>query len=517
MHGKKLLSEAGDGNLTVFVVCKKTVTGDATFIGRYGIPLSYVVKSDGNNLRLDITDRPGMTAKVVVVTSGYGLNEWNLFAVSFDQDAKIAKVRSIRADNVLRSAQVTFDKGPLLEANWLTLGARSGGGTSKIGGPVAGFGVFRRVLTDAELQSIWNSGNFRTISELSFGPPNGNPPGCPIGPVTDHGILAQFDVPQLQGTYWARGFPVPGGWLWLVSSDHATVDANAGVYGQVTATSDPATVVAGSWQQLIPGALASGTRINSQGQTVTIQLTQMETPHALHVPGDSDGEYWIYAHGVLNTASKVPGLDSGANPQQETHRFTATTPLGPYTARGPAIPCADGPGVLDWTHTGYATIWPPNTLPGVTDWTAYHLGRDGLNLALLCTSSPDGKTFSIPQAGNVMDNYTPFDALYQPVQSLNLIVIGSQVYAVCKSRCINGSENRTSVALAEMKFVNGWSQFTGKLWTLVEGSGPSPGEGYIQDVRAYRDGNTLRLFVKYGLASENGWADHVQYLTAEVL
>ena len=110
---------------------------------------------------------------------------------------------------------------------------------------------------------------------------------------------------------------------------------------------------------------------------------------------------------------------------------------------------------MDWTHTGYARVYPPNTLPGVTsEYHAYHNGSDNYLLTYLLTASATGLTFAIAADAEPLDGFTPFHPYYASAASnwyQNIIAIGSTAYGVGRGRWVDD----TRTARAGSRYLGG--------------------------------------------------------------
>jgi hypothetical protein len=128
-----------------------------------------------------------------------------------------------------------------------------------------------------------------------------------------------------------------------------------------------------------------------------------------YVPGDPNGRpFYFYAHGDVQSGG--PG---GIDSCQETFLFTSAD-LVSIVSEGVAIPSGNFSNAYI-NHTGYAAVFPPNTLPGQTAWQAGHLGWSQLAIEYM-TPSSDGKTFLTNDAPEELDYCTPFPAGFDLVQ-----------------------------------------------------------------------------------------------------
>lgn len=145
-------------------------------------------------------------------------------------------------------------------------------------------------------------------------------------------------------------------------------------------------------------------------------------------------------------------------------------------------------------HTGYALVLEPNTLPGQTQWCAYHLA-DGTLPTERHNVSMDGVTFLADGNVEELDVCGPFPAGFDTVDWFqNLFNCNDKVYAVGQAYLPGGR----GIVMAEMgKDANGnWRVPTGNIWQIGESdSGLFPTTKYTQDVRIYFDAATKTLYI----------------------
>ncbi len=347
----------------------------------------------------------------------------------------------------------------------------------------------RAAYTDTQLQQLHNGGTPVTLStsRVLLSP---RASGWWPRPFSILSTTADFETASgiasrggcSKGMYFYRPFPLfqwdaglaatKGNFAWVHSSDHTNVGASAGVW--IGFSSAPGTRPS-SWTKIIAGTGTASGRV----------FTQLETPHLVYNASDSNARpFYCYAHGFITS-----GGPSGTVPSpQETFLWTSAD-LVSWTSEGVAIPAGAQTGSVPFhNHTGYATIHPPNSLPGQTNWRAYALGWDTTGIEY-CYPSSDGKTFLLADDVEPLDYCTPFPAGYDLVQFRQNIFTfdGVTVYGIGQA-FMPGSRG---TALTKLVFENGaWRQSTGEVWRITNDTDIFPTNGYTQDIRAWADMST---------------------------
>lgn len=437
--------------------------GSNTLLGKWNAgtaPKSFMLNfnsTTSGRLTLSYQMQNGTTGSLIMPTTA-GVNAGTLVLVWFAYDASSGSLKISINGNTWTSVTPAspFVDQPTRSLDFLHIVQRYGS-TATMGRTM----FWKNYIpTDAERADIYNSGQGRPYTYF-------NPAGftAPARPLTttlqDANFAADANLGTQQGLYWLRPFPLKdwsptlaaqkGDYVWVRSTDHAPGAIGGHMY--LGYSNSPATLPT-SWTDLPSDAQLSAA-------DPAYSWTQLETPHLVWNPDTN--LFHLYAHAVRIESS---------NPfVQTTHLYTSPD-LATWTWRGPAFP-----NTSQYNHTGYAFI----ERRGSGDWIARTLLKDVPAIAGTW-SSADGVAWSLSRAGALNELTYQVDSEYQKDNYLTPIVHNGVKYFI--SDFIGLGTNTTF----EQKH---------PLWQLVEHSGTQTNGDWLQDVRAYKEGNTVYLYAKW--------------------
>jgi hypothetical protein len=292
---------------------------------------------------------------------------------------------------------------------------------------------------------------------------------------------------------------VHGDYIWMLTADHP-LSTGDGVYMGFSSSPSIKPV---SWTQVIPG---NATYHSSDGWPDRVSV---DVEAGMFCWDAANSKVRCYVHSEIQSGGPSgSGIASGI---QETVMYDSSD-LVTWTNRGVMIPTFPIPGsggvshpypsvgppyAVD--HTGYATIFAPGELPGLTGWIAYHLANQEVAISRVSTST-DGTSFDASLDYSELDMSGWFPAGFNVMEWWsNMFVVGSKVYGVGRAFVPGGR----GMAMAEItQDVNGvWRVPTGKIWQFGNlDTTPYPDLGYGQDVRIYYNSitKTLHIFELFG-------------------
>lgn len=505
--------QAGYGSWCIVAKVKwpdLSVLGNSAYIWQrdtngYGLvdiepAIHLAVTKSTSKLTLTCTEPRSAASVAATSTSTVQANRWYTLAGMFDADGgKIAVVIVDDAGVVNRVEASIVDTSPSARGIQTVL-ARAG--SDFIRGYVKDISYFRRPLSDAQLQWI----NTHSFSEARFAP-RPDPEAAPFSFARKQ--AADFDTTtfrrqtdtEVEGLYFYRPWPLyqwdaslaatNGRYVWAMSTDHTT----GGIW--LGYSEDPG-VRPTTFTKVIDGSGNGG-----DGRT----LSQIETPWLVYRSGEAQ-PFTMYAHGIIQSGTPA-GVTSG-NSIQETHVWTSAN-LVTWTPVAAAVPVKDTlRSGKDLTHTGYAIVFAPNELPGITSWTAYHLATD-VQVISLATPSADPLLFDSFEDAMDIDDSTMFeDGGFDLNWYRAIVPVGQRVFAIGRG----DSFDRKGMSVTELFLENSQFRKPSGRWELLDAdTDVFPTVGYTQEVMAYIEDGIAHVYRLKGFYDDIA-DERIDYYTA---
>jgi len=297
----------------------------------------------------------------------------------------------------------------------------------------------------------------------------------------------------------ARG----GNYVWSLSTDHIGFGSDTPPNlqnGLWLGYSSGPTVKPSSYTRVIVGPNAGSGLDPGNGVT----YLKFEQPRLQYNAADPNSlPFYAYMTGERNT-TKSPCLLSDT---QETLLWRSAD-MVTWTFYGIAIPSYTSGTVFnyDLCFPGFANIYAPGDLPGITTWQSYNLGNNAFALEYVLQSS-NPKLFdfnAVNQDLKELDFAAALPGQYQECDWMQGVFSpdNTNVYAVAKC-FMPGGRGMALFKLAQETCSGcsslSWRQLTGQVWPLgIMATDVYPTLGYIQDAHIYFESGTLYIYVERG-------------------